>query len=1788
MKNILSVFTCLCIILSTLPSVFATNNNVEIANFEELNEYVIQINNGASIDAKLMGNIEITNFTQIAPNEVSSFNSTFDGNGFSITYNAGGITGLFGNVGSGGTIKNLTIKGMASGDNVAALVYKNAGTIENVTNRSTINGSAAASGIAHENTGLVVNCANQGLLSTQIGKAAGVAITNNGTIINCENTGEIRGNAFGAQETWSVSSAGIAVTNNKTVESSNNVAKIGGGANVGGIVSNNAGIITDCENTGEITAQVNYAAGIAAQSSGSVTNSQNSGDINAHVDYVGGIVGFASAGTNSKISNCKNAGKIKGSIRVGGIAGRANALIENCTNEGIIDGMHEVYMGIRTSQYFGGISGVSVADISSCVNKGAINGGYIYTGGIVGLLGDGKTMSDCTNYGNIAGYAYRVGGVAGEIGTSGGSGAKAIRCADVGTVRGSVGINANYVGSIAAVNNGDISDCYSTATLTGFGVGGLVAGHLGTSTINDCFTLSDPNQVGSSSSVLRTANVYTTANVTGGIQKPIEQFKDATIVGLLNTKNNTVSDRDIFIQGINNPIFKNEATRGASNLPDFKTTLPSVNVGGAVNVVIPKEENPVLKSDIYPLVITPNINFLLPADMDLTKVVYYTIDKDDNKLERFQKDFTQSETISITLDTGIYNVAYTKSTLPTMYVNIDENYITKDEMNTSLYHDIYSYGDFILTVPEELANQKGWLTEYASKNDNNITDPGSMKIRGRGNSSWSIDPNRKRGYQMKSEKRVDMLGMGSAKRWLLVGNDINLYKNKFGLDMAKEMGIKYAVDSEFVDLYLNGAYKGVYMFSEKVEVDKARINITDIDDEYEANNNSVDGVDLTGGYLIEVDNAPDVGFFISSQGNSISVKSPEDIDSSVAANNNYSYIYQLTTDLFDDIYGDGDNFMDKIDVESFVKYFWHQEFIRNTDCGKGSTFLYKDKDSVDPLIYAGPTWDSDSVSFEWAPYSWLLPTLLNSTGYPTLYNSMIKHKEFISYVEWYYKYDETIKNAFQKAPLIIQSYTDTLSVAGQMNSLRWNNNAPFDISNAVDNIGMRALWIDENYEALKEQAAKGEFIELPPPSDTPDPTDTSIASFSYSGGAPGVVFDTSLGDSTNGYKLTGGANKERARLFGSVNGTTHSTFRWTNDQYSKGAETATVPRIAASSGTDEWQDYLSSPSYIELRVPTIGHQNLVFSAKLGGTKKGPQDFKLSYSVDGITYTDLATYSIPTGQNKILHPAFTEVRLPSLANNKEMLYIRITTTSNNTVSGSLLSVDPRGGELAFGDIALDVKEPELNEKIAKFNITSPTNFMDKAYATDGYYKTAAISASLDGVTPFIPLFDDIRGLAISPDDGEKWQNGTFWQIETSTAGYKDLTISADAYSSAKGPAKFDLEYSTDGVSFAKIDTLISPIGEMSSLVNEYAMPTTLNNQENVYIRFTVRENIRVDGLGELFDNESKGNAYINNVLIGATPMENALPMPYNNTFINRYSSEKIPYTFLEGANAKYTVQNLQGVNLTENVAYNDGVDLSTYIVPVKVLVWVEKDGKLSISNERIYYPKGKLISQFTVSSESMFSPDKTTVFANNDNGEISVYPNGADKLEFNYHANYGIRASATTSNSWSSSTDGNKDGYWLINLNTKGYNSISFSADMTASSKGARDFRLEYSVDNITFYPLANSGVRLSPSLKQVYVDLPLPKETNNKENVWIKIILNGGENVAGYELDDAKESIGKGHTGINNIKIHGKENAVITSIYKNNKLVKVFFSENPDFTGFIYDTKKEFYWDSIENMMPIE
>ncbi len=256
---------------------------------------------------------------------------------------------------------------------------------------------------------------------------------------------------------------------------------------------------------------------------------------------------------------------------------------------------------------------------------------------------------------------------------------------------------------------------------------------------------------------------------------------------------------------------------------------------------------------------------------------------------------------------------------------------------------------------------------------NHINDPfndydGQIGIEIRGSSSQWFPKNNfavETQNADSSSNDVSVLGFPKENDWVLHGpySDKTLMRNALAFTLGSWL-MPYAPRVRYCEVVINGDYRGVYVFTEKIKRDKNRVDISKLNPD----ENSGDA--LTGGYIIKFDKfdgAVSEGFpsaYPAMPGGQAGgtiyqyhYPAPDEITAAQKA-----YIQDYIAD-FEDIMA-SPNFADTVtgyrsilDVESVINMIFVQEMSRNVDGYRLSTFMYKDRDSIDTRLHLGPVWD---------------------------------------------------------------------------------------------------------------------------------------------------------------------------------------------------------------------------------------------------------------------------------------------------------------------------------------------------------------------------------------------------------------------------------------------------------------------------------------------------------------------------------------------------------------------------------------------------------------------------------------------------------------------------------------------------------------------------------------------------------------------------------------------------------------------------------------------------------------
>ncbi len=126
-----------------------------------------------------------------------------------------------------------------------------------------------------------------------------------------------------------------------------------------------------------------------------------------------------------------------------------------------------------------------------------------------------------------------------------------------------------------------------------------------------------------------------------------------------------------------------------------------------------------------------------------------------------------------------------------------------------------------------------------------LTAEGGVKVRGNSSANDTVLP-----YRIKFNEKQNMLGLHDGKEyksWVLLKSNWNLIPDFMALSLAEEIfdGKYYSSDCTYVNLYINGEFKGIYLLCEHTQAADDRVDV------YEPKEDEKH-TDI--GYLIELDN----------------------------------------------------------------------------------------------------------------------------------------------------------------------------------------------------------------------------------------------------------------------------------------------------------------------------------------------------------------------------------------------------------------------------------------------------------------------------------------------------------------------------------------------------------------------------------------------------------------------------------------------------------------------------------------------------------------------------------------------------------------------------------------------------------------------------------------------------------------------------------------------------------------------------------------------------------------------
>jgi len=232
--------------------------------------------------------------------------------------------------------------------------------------------------------------------------------------------------------------------------------------------------------------------------------------------------------------------------------------------------------------------------------------------------------------------------------------------------------------------------------------------------------------------------------------------------------------------------------------------------------------------------------------------------------------------------------------------------------------------------PDDRPENREWMAaDIEVRVDDGVVQAGRAGIHVRGNSSAYFD---KKSYALEtwdaddSDLDVSLLGLPAEEDWVLQGpySDKTLIRNHLIYTLSRDID-RYAARTRFVELEVNGDYRGVYVLMEKIKRDPVRVDLA------------------SGAVLLKRDWVEGGDAFIRTEAcrDIVKVEWPESTE---------GVLDRLNAVESELLAGD----FSSVDLDSFVDHMLTVELGRNVDGYVLSTWITLSEDDV---LGMGPVWD---------------------------------------------------------------------------------------------------------------------------------------------------------------------------------------------------------------------------------------------------------------------------------------------------------------------------------------------------------------------------------------------------------------------------------------------------------------------------------------------------------------------------------------------------------------------------------------------------------------------------------------------------------------------------------------------------------------------------------------------------------------------------------------------------------------------------------------------------------------
>ncbi len=344
-------------------------------------------------------------------------------------------------------------------------------------------------------------------------------------------------------------------------------------------------------------------------------------------------------------------------------------------------------------------------------------------------------------------------------------------------------------------------------------------------------------------------------------------------------------------------------------------------------------------------------------------------------------------------------------------------------------------------VGDEWADGKISIKDAQGKESFSNSD---VKIKGRGK---HFKENLKNAYNLKFGEKVSIMGLSSAKRWVLLSNayDKTMIRSSIAFDIAASdlFSFKWTPKSQPVELVLDGKYMGSYTLVEQIRVCEGRVSEGQIFSAENSYDEDDDAFQLKQSGMIFIMRDPETG--VSGTKLMRTEKLLEEMESSMMAGKS--------------------DYIKSLDLQSFADWFVFNEIIKNEEAISSDAYMVYSSDNI---LSMGPIWDmSKTMGGEYG--DGYKNSILSETPW---FSHLLQNSDFKKLVSA--KVDQVVKGKSSIENLVRKrAEAIKYSVAG--NEMVWNSlgvsNADYEtvseqydleVSKLIDWLDNRLTWIEEN------------------------------------------------------------------------------------------------------------------------------------------------------------------------------------------------------------------------------------------------------------------------------------------------------------------------------------------------------------------------------------------------------------------------------------------------------------------------------------------------------------------------------------------------------------------------------------------------------------------------------------------------------------------------------------------------------------------------------------------------------